>query len=67
MILNWREIRSNLLKARMLEEVLKIVPTYPNSGKCGCGEGYQNECCSKLEDLMNDGQSHCIYDFLKIK
>lgn len=49
-----------------LEEALKIVPKYPGFGQCGCGEGWQNEQCTKLEQLIGDGECHCIYDYMEL-
>lgn len=43
-----------------LKEALKVIPKYPNTGICGCGEGRCNEQCDKFTDLMNDEYFHCV-------
>lgn len=53
-----------------LKEALKIKPTYPSNGYCGCGEGWQDERCSKMEELLGkdcDGNNYCIYHYIEIK
>lgn len=45
-----------------LTEALKVKSSYPRGNSCGCGEGWMEERCIKLEELLNDGGCHCIYD-----
>lgn len=43
-----------------LRTSMLIKPKYQQSF-CGCGEGWSDERCEKLTELMNDGNHHCIF------